>query len=282
MMQFTKMHGLGNDYVFVNTFEERVDDPVSLAVAVSDRHTGIGSDGLVLIGPSLTADFRMTMFNSDGSRGAMCGNAARCVGKYVYERGLTTKKEFALETDAGERPVKLFLKEGQVVSVQVDMGEPVTDCERVPCLLGKGTLLKAPITIQDRTFFVTPVSVGNPHAVILMQEPIETLDIERYGPELEHHPAFPKQVNIEWVNVLSPERLRMRVWERGSGETQACGTGACAALTAAYLCGEAGRHAAVELPGGILDISLAGHLLMTGPAVHVFDGTYDEKARKTP
>ena len=278
-MRFTKMHGLGNDYVFVNTFEERVNDPALLAVSISNRHTGVGSDGLVLIGPSSTADFKMTMFNSDGSRGAMCGNAARCVGRYVYERGLTKKTEFVLETDAGRRPVRLFLKDGQVASIQVDMGRPVTDCERVPCLLGKGMVLKAPITVQDRTFFATPISVGNPHAVILMKEPIESLDIGRYGPLLEHHPAFPQQVNIEWVNVLSPERLRMRVWERGSGETQACGTGACTALTAAHLCGETGKHAIVELPGGELDILLAEHLFMTGPAVLVFDGTYEEKAR---
>lgn len=281
-MRFTKMHGLGNDYVFVNTFEEQVDDPGALAVDISDRHTGIGSDGLVLIGPSRAVDFKMTMFNSDGSRGAMCGNAARCVGRYVYERGLTKQTEFVLETDAGRRPVKLFLDGGQVVSIQVDMGSPITDCERVPCCLGKGRMLEVPITVQDRTFLVTPVSVGNPHAVILMEEPIEGLDIGRYGPLLEHHPAFPQQVNIEWVNVLSPDRLRMRVWERGSGETQACGTGACAALTAAYLCGKTEKHAVVELPGGELDILFADHLFMTGPAVFVFDGTYEEKARKNP
>ncbi|HIS95965.1 MAG TPA: diaminopimelate epimerase [Candidatus Ventricola gallistercoris] len=279
-MRFAKMHGLGNDYVYVNAFEEQVSDPPALAVAVSDRHFGIGSDGLVLIAPSTVADFRMEMYNADGSRAEMCGNASRCVGKYVYEHGMTRRMQITLETDAGIKSLRLTLEGDKVSRVQVDMGEPVTECDRVPCLLGSGVVTQCSIRVLDRTFAITPVSMGNPHGVIFLSEPVETFDVRRYGPVLEQHPAFPEKVNIEFVNVLSPGRLRMRVWERGSGVTLACGTGACATLVAASLCGLAQRRATVVLDGGELDIEwneASGHVYMTGPAAHVFDGEYDAK-----
>lgn len=277
-MRFAKMNGLGNDYVYVNLFEERVEEPSALAVKVSDRHFGVGSDGLVLIGPSKVADFRMEMYNADGSQGAMCGNASRCVAKYVYERGMTNRTELSLETASGVRKLYLHVREGRVESVRVDMGAPVTDCERVPCLLGRGVVKRSPVTVLGRTFEITPVSMGNPHGVIFLDEPVETFELGRYGPALETHPAFPQKVNIEFVNVLSRERLRMRVWERGSGITLACGTGSCAALVAANLCGYADRRAAIALDGGeLLDEwdETTDHVFMTGPATHVFDGEYD-------
>lgn len=277
-MKFTKMQGIGNDYVYVNTFEERIGDPQKLAKALSDRHFGVGSDGLVLIAPSEKADFRMVMYNADGSQSAMCGNASRCVAKYVYERGMTRKTVLTLETGAGIRTLYLTVRGGRVESVRVDMGRPVTECERVPCLLGKGVVTRREIRALDRVFEITPVSMGNPHGVLFFDEPVEGLDLGRYGPALESHPAFPEKVNIEFVNVLSPGRLRMRVWERGSGVTLACGTGACAALVAASLCGLAGRKAQLVLDGGELLIEweeTTGHVFMTGPAAHVFDGEYD-------
>ena len=274
-MRFTKMHGLGNDYVYVNAFEERVEHPEALARRVSDRHFGVGGDGLVLLLPSEKADFRMVMYNADGSRGAMCGNASRCIGKYVYERGMTDKTALTLETDAGVRQLRLDVREGRVQSVCVDMGEPVLDCARVPCLLGEGTVLRAPVEALGRRFALTPVSMGNPHGVIFTPEVIGDDDLRRCGAALERHPAFPEKVNIEFVTVLAPDRLRMRVWERGSGVTLACGTGACAALVASVLCGLCERQAQVELDGGTLEIGWdeqSGHVLMTGPATHVFDG----------
>ncbi len=277
-MKFTKMQGIGNDYVYVNTFEERIGDPQKLAKALSDRHFGVGSDGLVLIAPSEKADFRMVMYNADGSQSAMCGNASRCVAKYVYERGMTRKTVLTLETGAGIRTLYLTVWGGRVESVRVDMGRPVTECERVPCLLGKGVVTRREIRALDRVFEITPVSMGNPHGVLFFDEPVEGLDLGRYGSALESHPAFPEKVNIEFVNVLSPGRLRMRVWERGSGVTLACGTGACAALVAASLCGLAGRKAQLVLDGGELLIEweeTTGHVFMTGPAAHVFDGEYD-------
>lgn len=277
-MKFTKMHGLGNDYVYVNAFEERVEHPEALAKRVSDRHFGVGGDGLVLIAPSERADFRMVMYNADGSRGAMCGNASRCIGKYVYERGMTDRTELTLETDAGVRTMRLDVCAGCVQSVCVDMGEPVLDCARVPCLLGEGVVRRAPVEAMGRRFEVTPVSMGNPHGVIFTPGVIGDDDLRRYGAALEHHPAFPEKVNIEFVTVLAPDRLRMRVWERGSGVTLACGTGACAALVASVLCRLCERRAQVELDGGTLEIGWdeqSGHVLMTGPATHVFDGELD-------
>lgn len=277
-MKFTKMHGLGNDYVYVNAFEERIDDPRALAAAISDRHFGVGSDGLVLICPSETADFKMLMYNADGSQGEMCGNASRCVAKYVYDHGMTDKTVVTLETLAGIRTLHIALRDGKADTVRVDMGAPQTACEQVPCLLGRGVVTRARIEAEGRAFEITPVSTGNPHGVIFLTEPVETFDLNRYGPALETHPAFPQRANIEFVNVLARDRLRMRVWERGSGITLACGTGSCAALVAANLCGLADRRAAVVLDGGVLDNEwdeATGHVFMTGPATHVFDGEYD-------
>lgn len=274
-MKFTKMHGLGNDYIYVNAFTETIDDPHALAIAVSDRHFGVGADGLVLIAPSRVADFQMLMYNADGSQGEMCGNASRCVAKYVYERGMTDRTVITLETLAGIKTLHLTVKDGSVESVRVDMGRAIVDCESVPCLLGEGVVTKAPITVLGRTFEITPVSMGNPHGVIFLEEPVEAFDLTRYGSALETHPMFPKKANIEFVNVLARDRLRMRVWERGSGITLACGTGSCAALVAAKLCGLADSRAAVVLDGGELVDEWdeeTGHVFMTGPATHVFEG----------
>ena len=277
-MKFTKMHGIGNDYIYVNAFEERVEDPAALAVAMSDRHFGVGGDGLVLICPSEIADFRMRMFNADGSEGDMCGNASRCVAKYVYDRGLTDKTTVTLETRSGVKVLMMTVENGAVKSVRVDMGAPELTCENVPCLLGTGEVKMQPITALDRTFLITPVCTGNPHGVIVLEEPVEAFELTKYGPVLETHPAFPKKANIEFVNVLSEDRLRMRVWERGSGVTLACGTGSCAALVACHANGLCGRCATVVLDGGELVDEwdeATGHVFMTGPAAFVFDGTYD-------
>ena len=277
-MKFTKMHGIGNDYIYVNGFEETVENPNELAVRVSDRHFGIGSDGLVLIEPISVADFRMRMFNADGSEGDMCGNASRCIGKYVFDRGLTDKTRVTLETRSGIKVLELTVEGGKVKSVRVDMGAPRIRCEEVPCTLGTGVVLRAPVHVLDRTFEITPVCTGNPHGVIFLDEPVETFELAKYGPVLECHPAFPKKANIEFVQVLSKERLRMRVWERGSGITLACGTGSCAALVAANLCGLANRRATVVLDGGELVNEwdeATGHVFMSGPAAFVFDGEYD-------
>ena len=277
-MKFTKMHGIGNDYIYVNGFEETVENPNELAVRVSDRHFGIGSDGLVLIEPSSVADFRMRMFNADGSEGDMCGNASRCIGKYVFDRGLTDKTRVTLETRSGIKVLELTVEGGKVKRVRVDMGAPRIRCEEVPCTLGTGVVLRAPVHVLDRTFEITPVCTGNPHGIIFLDEPVETFELAKYGPVLECHPAFPKKANIEFVQVLSKERLRMRVWERGSGITLACGTGSCAALVAANLCGLANRRATVVLDGGELVNEwdeATGHVFMSGPAAFVFDGEYD-------
>ena len=277
-MKFTKMQGIGNDYIYVNAFTERVDDPGALSARISDRHFGVGADGLVLICPSDVADFRMRMFNADGSEGDMCGNASRCIGKYVYDRGLTDKTRVTLETRAGIKVLELSVEGGVVRSVRVDMGAPKVRCEEVPCLLGTGVVRRAPVTVLGRTFEVTPVCTGNPHGVILLDEPVEGFDLAKYGPALEVHPVFPQKANIEFVNVLSEDRLRMRVWERGSGITLACGTGSCAALVAAHINGVCGRRATVVLDGGELVDEwdeATGHVFMTGPAAFVFDGEYD-------
>ena len=277
-MKFSKMHGLGNDYVYVNAFEEHIENPNELAKQISDRHFGVGSDGLVLIAPSSVADFQMLMYNADGSQGDMCGNASRCVAKYVYDRGMTDKTVVTLETLAGIKVLHMTLKDGKVDTVRVDMGEPVLDCQNVPCLLGEGIVRKAKIEALDRVFEITPVSTGNPHGVIFLDEPVEEFDLNRYGPVLERHSAFPKKANIEFVNVIARDRLRMRVWERGSGITMACGTGSCAVLVAANLCGLADRKATIVLDGGELVDEwdeTTGHVFMNGPATHVFDGEYN-------
>ncbi len=276
-MRFTKMQGLGNDYIYVNGFEETVTDAPALARRMSDRHFGVGSDGLVLILPSARCDLRMVMYNADGSRGAMCGNASRCVAKYAYERALTRKRSLRLETDSGDVALDLTVERGKVTQVRVDMGAPVFEAAKVPCLLGGREAIMARLEARGRAFEITAVSMGNPHAVVFEDSPVEGFDLRAYGPAIERHSAFPDRVNAEFVNVLSRSLLRMRVWERGSGETLACGTGACAAFAAARRLGKIDARAQVALDGGTLTLEedARGHLLMTGPAEFVFDGEYE-------
>jgi diaminopimelate epimerase len=276
-MKFTKMHGAGNDYVYVNGFTETVDDPAALAIRVSDRHKGIGSDGLVLILPSETCDFRMRMFNADGSEAQMCGNATRCIAKYVYDRGLTDKETITLETNGGVKILQLYPVDGKVERVTVDMGEPVLTTKNVPVTWSEDKLINQIIDFQPEKFSVTAVSMGNPHAVIFTKSKYSTLDIERIGRKIENHPMFPEKTNVEFVEILSRNHAKMRVWERGSGETQACGTGACATLVAAVLTGRLDRKATISLLGGDLELkwnAADNHVFMTGPAVEVFNGEF--------
>ncbi len=276
-MHFTKMQGLGNDYIYVDTARERVKDPSSLAVAVSRPHFGVGADGLVLIGPSGRADFSMRIFNADGSESEMCGNATRCVGKYVYERGLARRERITLETPAGIKTLYLTVKDGVVTCVRVDMGAPILDGKEIPTTLGTGRVIRRPLEVGGRAFEVTCVSMGNPHAVIFLDEDVEAFDIRRYGPLIEHHEAFPRRTNVEFAQVKGSDRIRMRVWERGSGVTLACGTGACATAVAASLCGFAGRRVSVELDGGELLVEWEKDAVYkTGPAAFVFDGEWPE------
>lgn len=272
-MKFTKMQGIGNDYVYVNCFEETVENPEKAAVFVSNRNFGIGSDGLILIQPSEKADCRMDMYNLDGSRGAMCGNGIRCVGKYVYDHGITDKTEIDVETLSGIRHLSLHVKDGRVESVTVDMGSPEQTSQ-----------VSEQILVGDSEFQFTGVSMGNPHVVVFLDEAeslgnsLEQLDIEAIGPLFEHHERFPDRTNTEFVEVLDEGHVRMRVWERGSGETLACGTGACAVLAACVLNGRTGNEAQVELPGGTLSIRWdreKNRIYMTGPAVEVYHGEID-------
>ena len=276
-MKFTKMQGAGNDYVYVNGFVEQIEDPAKLSIAISDLHFGIGSDGLVLILPSETCDFRMRMFNSDGSESEMCGNATRCIGKFVYEKGLTDKTELTLETLAGVKRLTLNLEDGKVPSVRVDMGEPILAPKLIPInLLDETSIVNYPIALESRKVNITAVSMGNPHAVIFMDS-LEELDIQKSGPKVEHHPLFPRRTNTEFAQVISPTHIKMRVWERGAGETLACGTGACATAVAAVLNGKTERKVTLELLGGNLEIEWSeddNHVYMTGPAVTVFEGEW--------
>lgn len=278
-MRFTKMQGAGNDYVYVNGFEEFPSDISKLARQVSDRHFGIGSDGLVLILPSETSDFRMRMFNADGSEAEMCGNAARCIGKYVYDNHLTEKTELTLETKAGVKHLSLSVVGGKVVSVRVDMGEPRFSPADIPVALQQDLVISEPVEIQGKTFCITCVSMGNPHAVIFLKD-LNAYDLHTVGRLLEKHPLFPQCTNVEFVKILSSDSLQMRVWERGAGETWACGTGACASLVAAVLNGLASRKATLHLLGGDLQIEwdeATNHVFMTGGAVTVFQGEWFEQ-----
>lgn len=281
-LRFTKMQGIGNDYVYVNGFEERVDSPGELARKISNRNFGVGSDGLVLILPSASADVRMRMFNADGSEAEMCGNAVRCVGKYVYDHGIQVKDVITVETGAGVKVVRLLFEAGEVCGATVDMGEPELTPSRIPVLTeaspdgGQQRFVAHPVDVNGQLYEITAVSMGNPHAVIFMKG-IDDLDLPRMGPNFEHHPLFPKRTNTEFVEVLSSTRVRMRVWERGAGETLACGTGACAVAVACVLNGYTGRDVEVELKGGTLKIHWdegSNHVHMTGGAVTVFAGEY--------
>ena len=277
-MKFTKMHGIGNDYVYVNCLKEKVEDPAEAARFVSDRHFGIGSDGLILIKPSEVADFQMDMYNADGSRSEMCGNGVRCVAKYVYDYGLTDKTEVDIETGAGIKHIVLTIKDGKVEKARVDMGEPILKPELVP-VKGEGDkLVNEPILVDGQQYRMTCVSMGNPHAVVFLDEDVKELDIEKIGPKFENHERFPKRTNTEFMNVLDRHTMNMRVWERGSGETLACGTGTCASVVAAVLNGFTERDVLVHLLGGDLEIywdEKDNHVYMTGSATTVFDGEID-------
>ncbi len=279
-MKFTKMQGLGNDYVYVNCFEEKVENPSELAVKVSDRHFGIGSDGLILIRPSEVADFRMTMFNADGSESEMCGNGIRCVGKYVYDYGLTDKTEVSVETLAGIKYLKFLIKDGKVDMVTVNMGEPILKPELVP-VVGEGdAVIDSPIEVDGKEYKMTCVSMGNPHSVVFVDD-VDNFPLHEVGPLFEHHKAFPRRVNAEFCQVIDRTHAKMRVWERGTGETLACGTGTCATAVACILNGKTEDEMTITLLGGDLIIRWDREknvIYMTGPARVVFDGEIDVTA----
>lgn len=272
-VRFTKMHGAGNDYIYVNTMAYPLENPEKQAVRWSALHTGIGSDGLVLIGSSEKADFSMRIFNADGSEARMCGNASRCIGKYLFDYGLTSKTKIMLDTLSGIKVLNLHLADGKVNSVTVDMGIPADEPADYG---GKGAkpMKEQPIEVDGERYAGTTVSMGNPHLVIFVND-IEDVDLPVIGPKLENHPLFPERINVEFAQILGEGKIRMRVWERGSGITQACGTGACATAVAAFLTGRAGRDSTVIMDGGSLNIRwdiATRHVLMTGEATKVFDG----------
>lgn len=275
-MKFTKMQGIGNDYIYVNCFEEQVVNPEQLSVRLSNRRFGIGGDGLILIMPSQIADFKMRIFNADGSEAMMCGNGTRCIGKYVYEHGLTNKTHITLETNSGIKYLELHYTGDQVTSVTVDMGKAILTPREIPVESdSQEPFVAKPVQVGDRLERLTCVSVGNPHAIVFCDR-VEDLDLEKLGPLFEHHAIFPDRVNTEFVRVIDDHTLQMRVWERGSGETLACGTGACATTVAAVLNGYCpqGEPILVKLRGGDLTITYQadGTVMMTGPAEEVFQG----------
>ncbi len=280
MIKFTKMHGLGNDYVYIDAINQKIENESSLAKFVSNRHFGIGSDGLILICKSEVADFKMRMFNSDGSEAEMCGNGIRCVGKFVYDKGLTNKTTVKIETLAGIKTLILNIKEGKVETARVDMGEPILEAEKIPVISTENPVKNLELEAENKKFKFTCVSMGNPHAITIVENTKE-FDVERYGKVLEVDKAFPKKANIEFVQIIDKENIKMRVWERGAGETLACGTGACATAVACNLNGLTGRKVNIELLGGTLNIEWNendNHVYMTGPAVTVFDGELYEEA----
>lgn len=273
-MKFTKMQGLGNDYVYVNCFRENVQNPSEVAKFVSDRHFGIGSDGLIMICPSKVADFEMQMYNADGSRGEMCGNGIRCVAKYVYDYGLTDKTSISVETLGGIKYLDLTVEDGKVKLVKVDMGSPRLRPEEIPIIADGDMVLNEPLEVDGITYHMTGVSMGNPHTVIYVDD-VDGLDLEKIGPKFENHERFPKRINTEFVRVIDRKTVQMRVWERGSGETLACGTGACAVAVASILNGFTDEEVTVKLVGGDLHIKWdreENKVYMTGPATVVFDG----------
>ena len=245
-MKFTKMNGLGNDYVYVNCFEEKIDNPPAVARFVSDRHFGIGSDGLIMINPSKTADFEMEMYNADGSRGEMCGNGIRCVAKYVYDYGLTDKTQISVETLGGIKYLDLTVEDGKVSLVKVDMGKPELEADLIPIISEREQVIDEPIEVDGKEYHMTGVSMGNPHAITVVKD-TEKFDVETYGRILEVDKAFPNKTNVEFVQIVDKEHIKMRVWERGAGETLACGTGACATAVACHLNGLTDRNVYIEL-----------------------------------
>ena len=273
-MKFTKMHGIGNDYVYVNCFEESVKNPAEVSKFVSDRHFGIGSDGLILISPSAIADFRMNIYNADGSQAEMCGNGIRCVAKYVYDYGLTDKTEISVETLAGIKYLRLQVENGKVASVEVNMGAPILEPKEIPVAVEESPVVNVPVEVKGKIYHMTCVSMGNPHAIIFMNN-VKDLDISAIGPYFENHTVFPKRTNTEFVEVLDRNTVNMRVWERGSDEALACGTGACATTVACILNDKTENEVTVHLLGGDLKIRWdreANQVYMTGPATVVFDG----------
>lgn len=278
-MRFTKMHGLGNDYVYVSLFDQAVVDPAALARKVSDRHRGIGSDGLILIGPSTRADVRMEMYNADGSRAQMCGNGIRCVAKYAVEHGLATPPTLNIETDDGIKIAQCHMNGGRVEAVRIDMGEPRLHPSMLPCALSGERIVDREVVIDGETFRITCVSMGNPHAVIFVDD-VRRCGIERFGPIIERDALFPQRVNVHAVRVDARDHVTMRTWERGAGLTQACGTGACAVCVASRLNGWTDRVITATLPGGdlLLEWGADNHVYKTGPAVEVFSGEWRDGA----
>lgn len=273
-MKFTKMHGLGNDYVYVNCFKETVDNPAEVSIKVSDRHFGIGSDGLILIKPSDIADFRMDMYNADGSQAEMCGNGIRCVAKYVYDYGLTDKTSISIETLAGIKYLDLHIENGKAETITVNMGSPILQPDMIPVVSDKEKVVDEPIVVQGKEYKMTCVSMGNPHCIVFVDD-TEHFPLEKIGPDFECHKAFPKRVNTEFIQVLDRKTVNMRVWERGSGETLACGTGACASTVACILNGLTEDEITLHLLGGDLLVRWDKEenlVYMTGPATVVFDG----------
>ena len=277
MIKFTKMQGLGNDYVYMDAIHQKIENESSLAQFVSNRHFGIGSDGLILICKSDVADFKMRMFNSDGSEAEMCGNGIRCVGKFVYDKGLTDKTTVTVETLAGIKTLELNTKEGKVETVKVDMGEPILNPKEIPVISDEEPVKNLMLEAEGRKFKFTCVSMGNPHAITEVED-TEKFDVEKYGKVLEVDKVFPNKTNVEFIQIVDKNHVKMRVWERGAGETLACGTGACATAVACYLNGKTDRNVEVELLGGKLFIEWNeenNHIFMTGPAVTVFEGVIE-------
>lgn len=276
-MNFTKMQGIGNDYIYIDCFREAVKDPAALSIRLSDRHFGVGSDGVILIEPSEIADCKMDMYNADGSRGMMCGNGIRCVGKYVYERGIAPKDVLTVETLSGIKTLHLDVNEGRVGSIEVDMGSPILKPAEIPMDYPGDIAVDVPLTVGGKKYQVTCVSMGNPHCVVFVDD-AKDFPVEQIGPVFERLPVFPEQVNTEFVQVIGKKEIRMRVWERGSGETLACGTGACASAVACMLNGKTERSILVHLLGGDLEIrwdEASGSVFMKGPAEFSFDGTVE-------
>jgi len=279
MIKFTKMEGLGNDYVYMDAINQKIENRSELARFVSNRNLGIGSDGLILIEKSEVADFKMTMFNSDGSQAEMCGNGIRCVAKFVYDKGMTDKTTLKIETLAGIKILELNVEDGKVKTVRVDMGEPILEAEKIPVISTEKPVKNLILKAQDKEFRFTCVSMGNPHAITIVDD-TESFDVKKYGEELEVNKAFPRRANVEFVQIVDKNTIKMRVWERGAGETLACGTGACATAVACNLNGLTDRKVTIELLGGNLEIEWNkenNHVYMTGPATTVFEGELIEQ-----
>lgn len=274
MIKFTKMHGLGNDYVYIDAIHQNIENISSLAQFVSNRNFGVGSDGLILICKSEVADFKMRMFNADGSEAEMCGNGIRCVGKFVYDKGLTEKTNLTIETLAGIKHLELFTRDGKVQKVKVDMGKPIFEPKDIPVIFPENPVKNLKLNVQEMEFDFTCVSMGNPHAVTIVQN-VKDFNVEKYGKVIEKDSVFPKRTNVEFAEIIDKQKIKMRVWERGSGETLACGTGACATAVACYINGYTENEVEIELLGGKLFIEYNQenqHVYMTGPAVTVFEG----------